>query len=129
VAAAKYRAPTALELAFLRAVTLGFPELADQIESCEVADYDPTGWCYVRVISGQPSRVVNPIDGPTLTTGDPNNPFVEIILWTNDDGMLKSVEIVDYGLGPSHDDPYKLFADAAKGGRLEYRFKGLDGLG
>jgi hypothetical protein len=119
--AVSYRVPTDLELAFLRIVTRGFPELAEQIESCEVADYDPTGWCYVCATWGPPSPIANPADGPTLKTGDPNHPFVEIILWTNDGGMLKSVEIVDYGLGPSLDNPYQLFVDAAKSGRLDYR--------
>ena len=121
--AANYHTPTALELAFLRAVTHGFPELETQIESCEVANFDPTGWCYVCAPSGPPSPVVSPADGPTLKGNDPNNPFVEILLWTNNAGMLKSVEIVDYGRGPSLDNPYQLFVDAAKNGSLEYRFE------
>jgi hypothetical protein len=117
-----YRAPSDLELAFLRIVTRGFPELAEQIESCTVADYDPTGWCYVRATCGPPSSIANPHDGPTLKTGNPNHPFLEIILWTNDDGMLKSVEVVDYALDALVDDPYRLFVDAANRGRLDYRF-------
>jgi hypothetical protein len=124
VALENYRAPTELESAFLRVVTQGFPELESQIESCEVTDYDPTGWCYVHVTCGPPSPTANPVDGPTLKTGDPNNPFVETILWTNDAGMLKSVEVVEYGRGPSPDNPYELFVEAAKSRRLDYRLKG-----
>ncbi|MGC2405478.1 MAG: hypothetical protein WA431_03630 [Candidatus Cybelea sp.] len=119
-----YRAPNDLELAFLRVVTRGFPELVEQIESCTIADYDPTGWCYVRATCGPPSLIGNPHDGPTLKTADPNHPFLEIILWTNDAGMLKSVEIVDYGLDALVDEPYRLFVDAANNGRLDYRFRG-----
>jgi len=124
VAAANYHAPTDIELAFLRVVARGFPELEKQIESCEVAHYDPTGWCYVRAICGPPSPIVNPGEGPALRTDDPNNPFVEVLLWTNDAGMLKSVEIVEYGCGPSLHKPYQLFVDAANSACLEYRFKG-----
>src|SRR5579884_3823298 len=50
----KYRAPTELEREFLRVCTRGYPELEAQIESCEVADYDATGWCDVRVLKGPP---------------------------------------------------------------------------
>lgn len=120
MAEVSYRAPSDLELAFLRAVTRGYPELAEQIESCTIADYDPTGWCYVRATFGPPSPISNPHDGPTLKTDDPHHPFLEIILWTNDAGMLKSVEIVDYG-EPSLGDPYRLFVDAANNGRLSER--------
>lgn len=87
----------------MRVVTHGFPELEKQIECCEVADYDPTGWCCVRVTRVPPSPIVNPADGPTVRTGDPKNPFLEIILWTNIAGMLKSAEIVDYGAPPLED--------------------------
>jgi hypothetical protein len=66
---------------------------------------------------------VNPVDGPTLKTGDPDNLFVEIILWTNDAGMLKSVEVVQYGRELSPYNPYQLFVDAAKSERLNYRLK------
>jgi hypothetical protein len=116
-----YRAPTDLELTFLRVVTRGFPELAEQIESCDLAEYDLTGWCYVRATCGPPLLTANPHDGPTLKTEDPNHPFLEIILWTNDAGMLKSVELVDYGPAPSLHNPYQLFVDAAKSGHLKYR--------
>ncbi len=121
-----YRAPTDLERAFLRVVTLGFPELEKQIECCEVAPYDPTGWCYVRVDCGPPLPIHNPADGPSLSSDDPNHPFIEILLWTNDDGMLKWVEIVDYGPKPTLENAYQLFVDAAKSGRLGYRFKAED---
>lgn len=119
-----YRAPTGLELEFLRVATHGFSELSEQIESCAIADYDPTGWCYVRATAGPPSRTANPHKGPDLKTGDPSDPFVQIILWTNDAGMLNRVEIVDYGLGPSLENPYQVFVGAAKNGCLEYPVKG-----
>lgn len=68
-----------------------------------------------------PSPIRNPADGPSLETNDPNYPFIQTLLWTNDDGMLKWVEIVDYGPELSLDNAYQLFVDAAKSNRLEYR--------
>ena len=115
-----YHTPSDLELSFLRIVTRGFPELAEQIESCKVADYDPTGWCEVRATCGPPYFIANPEDGPGLKTGDPKIPYIEILLWTNEAGMLKEVEIVQYGDG-YFSNPYQLFVDAANSGSLEYR--------
>jgi hypothetical protein len=122
MAAVHYRAATDLEYQFLKVVTRGFPELAEQVERCEVAEYDPTGWCCVRVTCGPSSPIVNPASGPTLKTDDPDHPFVEILLWTNGAGSLERVEIVDYGPAASIDNPYTLFVEAAKRGRLKYRF-------
>lgn len=120
-----YRTPSELELVFLRAVTRGYPELEKQIESCEVADYDPAGRCYVHSTGGPPSAIVNPADGPTLDAREPHKLHVDILLWTNEAGMLKAVEIVDYGtLPPSLGRPYQLFVDAAKRGCLEYAVQG-----
>ena len=124
MAAPDYHPPSALELAFLRTVTRGYPELQKQIESCEVADYEPTGWCSVYSAGGPPSNTVNPAQGPSLNTGEPDNLNLEALLWTNEAGMLKAVEIVDYGIpgAPSH--PYELFVDAARRGCLEYETQG-----
>lgn len=120
-----YRTPSELELVFLSVVTRGYPELEKQIESCEVADYDPAGWCYVHSTGGPPSAIVNPADGPTLDTREPHKLHIDILLWTNEAGMLKTVEIVDYGtLPPSLGHPYQLFLEAAKRGCLEYAVQG-----
>ncbi len=59
-------------------------------------------------------------DGPTIITVEPEM-FIEILLWTNEAGMLSEIEIVEYGstLG----NPYQVFVDASSAvpPRLEYR--------
>jgi len=106
-----YRVPTQEERAFLRVVTRGYSELEAQAESCEIADYDPDGWCHVRVREGQSAAMRGHVDGPTLQTDEPVKTFVETILWTNEAGLLSTVEIVDYlkVLG----EPYRAFLEAA----------------
>lgn len=105
-----YRLPTNLEREFLRVITRGYPELERQIESCEIADYDPVGWCNVHVIEGPPSPIRFMAEGPTLLMVDPQM-FIEILIWTNEIGMLSKIEIVEYG---SHlDDPYATFVAAS----------------
>jgi hypothetical protein len=118
-----YRSPTDLERAFLRVVTRGYPELESQIESCEMADYDPTGWCYVRVRGGTPSPIHQYADGPSLITGERRLPdlCLETILWTNEQGILHTIEIVNY-LDSVVENPLRAFVDAAaKPSGLKYR--------
>lgn len=108
-----YHPPTEVEREFLRIVTRGYLELEHQTESCEISEYDATGWCYVPVLDGPPSPIQYryPADGPRFLTGDSIVPFVETLLWTNDAGMLAEIEIIEYG--DSRDDPYRVFAEAA----------------
>ena len=116
-----YRRPTELEKDFLRVATRGYPLLENQIEDCEIADYDPTGWCYVRVLEGMPFSA-RPAQGPKLRMDDPAMTFVELLLWTNEAEMLECVEVVEYGSGGFSEPPYRVFVDASSnvGGRLEY---------
>jgi hypothetical protein len=106
-----YRAPTELELAFLRVVARGYPKLEQQVESCQIADYDRDGWCYVRVVPGQSPGMHFHLDGPTLQAEEPVKLFVDTILWTNEDGLLTTVEVVDYR--NALDEPYPAFVEAA----------------
>jgi hypothetical protein len=117
-----YRTPTEAERAFLRIVTRGHAQLNAQAEYCDVADYDPTGWLDVRANGGPSAVVPRPFDGPAFSTDDPKLAFIEILLWVDEHGMLKTVEIVVYGEGeyPLW-DPIRGFADAEREGRLNYR--------
>jgi hypothetical protein len=114
-----FRTPTDLERAFLRAVTEGYPELREQIESCLVADYDPDGYCDVKVLSGpaMPKRIAQYV-GPSLLNDMPGSSLVDSILWVDDHGFLNNVEIVDYGA--RRDDIYQRFVTAAAESRLTY---------
>jgi hypothetical protein len=136
-------------------VTFGNEELARQVEYCEIADYDVTGWCDVNVLDG-PATLNHRVDGPALDLTEiesigsarpdvPPTSFliraggrpvriapvvamdaprvyrVETILWTTDDGMLYTVEVISYGDGYVI-DPYRLFVDvaASEPKRLQY---------
>lgn len=111
--AENYHTPTGLERAFLRVVTTGYPELQRQVEACEVDDYDEDGYCDVHVLVGPPSPIVSgQADGPRLVPSTPSEPFAEIILWTDERGMLSTVEIVDFGSGLA--TPYQAFTAAAE---------------
>jgi hypothetical protein len=115
----RFRAPTELELAFLRAVTDGYPELREQIESCLVADYDPDGYCDVQILGGPPTpRRMAQYEGPSLVSDIPDSPLVDTILWVDQRGFLDNVEIVDYGA--RRDDAYQRFVTAAAESRLTY---------
>ena len=120
-----YRRPTELEREFLGVATRGYPLLEAQVEDCEIAEYDPTGWCYVRVLEGMPFYA-RPAQGPRLETGNAADPFYELLLWTNAMGLLEHIEIVEYGLGHSSTRPYELFVAAARGtgGRLTFKTNG-----
>lgn len=118
VADRDFHTPTTEELAFLRIVTRGYPELQAQIESCEVADYDPDGYCDVRVLSGPPSPEIDHCDGPSLLTCEPNLRSTETILWI-DRGMLASVEIVEYPI--SSDGVYARYIEGDRDSKLTYR--------
>lgn len=145
-----YRTPTANELAFLRIATRHDPELRMQIETCEIADYDLTGWCYVRVSAGPPCRCEGPVQGPRLmveaseivisasvlrfvnSSGEHGEvhsdalpamerTLVELLLRRDENGMLSSIEVVFYGFGQLV-NAYDVFvaADAADPARLTY---------
>jgi hypothetical protein len=114
-----FRPPTDAERAFLRIVARGHSELERQIETCELADDDPTGWCDVNVLGGPPAPIRDMVDGPALISDDPQFPFVETFLWTDDRGLLSSVEFLAFG---QLAEPYDLFvkAAAANPSRLRY---------
>jgi hypothetical protein len=116
-----YREPTAVELAFLRVVCRGQREIERQLESCRIAEYDPTGWCDVWVVDGPPSSLRYHASGPALKRGEDQHPdlYLDTILWVNHAGMLESVEILDY-LDVLTDDPYAVFVEAAERDELVY---------
>ena len=114
----EYHAPTAEELAFLRIVTRGYPELEAQVESCEISAYDPTGYCDVRVGSGPPFRREH-VDGPSLGIQDSEPRFIEILLWMNEDGFLITIEVMEY---PDFtENVYGRYIESARNGNLTYR--------
>jgi hypothetical protein len=140
--------PTELEVAFLRTITRGYPELEAQIESCELSDYDPVGYYAVHVSesSSVPASLAErPVQGPAINfdklpqpkivmigeptvflvakhgasqrvpytePAEPKIGMVEILFWTDDDGMLASIEVVSYGDGYIA-DPCSVFVNAA----------------
>ena len=114
-----FHTPTAEELAFLRIVTRAYPELQAQIESCEVADYDPDGYCDVRVLSGPIAPQRDHCDGPSFVTYEPQLRTTETILWISEHGMLKSIEIVEYPR--SFDNVYRRYIEADRNSQLTYR--------
>ena len=115
----RFHAPTELERAFLRAVTDGYPELREQIESCLVADYDSTGYCDVHILAGPPTpKRMHRYNGPSLVNDAPDSPLIETILLVDQRGFLDNVEIVDYG--GQRDDVYQAFVTAAAESRLTY---------
>lgn len=117
-----FRTPTADERSFLRIVTLGYAELEAQIESCDVADYDPDGYCDVRVAAGPPSPVHEHCDGPSLITGVEDRPIIETLLWINHEGMLDTIEFIQ--AGERFENIYLLFIRAAADAALIYHNRG-----
>lgn len=113
-----FHTPTTEERAFLRIVTRAYPELRAQIESCEVADYDPDGYCDVRVLSGPPSPEVDHCDGPSLVTYEPHLRTAETILWISASGMLNTIEIMEYP--SSSDDIYQYYIEGDRDSQLTY---------
>ncbi|HEV2738724.1 MAG TPA: hypothetical protein VGU66_09110 [Candidatus Elarobacter sp.] len=114
----EYHTPTAEELSFLRIVTRGYPELEAQVESCKISAYDPTGYCDVQVASGPPFRR-ELVDGPSLGVQDSEGRFIEILLWVNEDGFLKTIEVMEY---PDFmEDVYERYIESARNGNLTYR--------
>lgn len=114
-----YRPPSEKELAFLRIVTRGYPDLEVQIESCEVEEYDETGYCNVRVLDG-PRGDDGMADGPSLTT---DAFHIETILWFRDNGWLDSVEVIEYAT-TSTGEVYQTFIDGAAASALVYHNQG-----
>jgi hypothetical protein len=114
----EYHTPTAAELAFLRIVTRGYPELEAQVELCEISAYDPTGYCDVRVRSGPPFRRER-VDGPSLVVHDSGPRFIETLLWLNEDGFLDNIEVIEYS--DRTDNVYGRFIESARNGNLTYR--------
>ncbi|MDQ6925490.1 MAG: hypothetical protein M3154_04545 [Candidatus Eremiobacteraeota bacterium] len=114
-----YRAPTEQERTLLRIVTLGYPELEAQIECCEVAEYDPPGYCDVHVLSGPPCPGPDHCDGPSLSIKIPMIAYIETILWIDERGMLANIEFVSY-MGPA-DGVYEAFIRGAADGTLVYK--------
>ncbi len=115
-----YRTPTDRERRFLRILAHGHSELERQVESCEISDYDPTGYYEVRVLVGPPvpQPADHPIDGPAVTR-NPKVPLFEVLLWTNKRGLLDSIEILEVrGDGTTEydgaTDPVEIFIDAAQ---------------
>ena len=116
----RFHKPTEPERAFLRLVTFRYPELAAQIEDCEVDDFDLEGYCDVRVMSGPPSVTKNTmLDGPALAAELPQNSDIETILWVDDSGYLSSVEFISFE--QCFDDVYERFVEAARRGVLRYK--------
>jgi hypothetical protein len=117
---ATFHAPTELERAFLRIVTVGYPELQAQVESCVVADYDPDGYCDIRISNGPPSpKRRGYCQGPSLETGIPRSPLIETLLWINEDGMLVNIEFLE--VGEPIGDIYQHFVVGAAESKLRYQ--------
>lgn len=74
----------------------------------------------MRVHSGPPSPVRYMVEGPQFKTEDPDFPMLGTLLWTNEDGMLKTVEVLAYGAVCRLTDPYGPFVNAKRAGLLEY---------
>jgi hypothetical protein len=123
VSEGRLHAPNGVERSFLQLVTLGYPELQAQETSYEVDNYDPDGYCDVRVISGPPSPVKGSCDGPSLHDA-PNLPGIHTILWINDEGFLDNIEIV--GFGESVNNIYKRFIEGARASKLRYKHTGAE---
>ncbi len=115
-----FHTPTEIELAFLRIVAQGYPEIEQQVAHCQITDYNLTGWCDVNVLAGPSSPIRYLAPGPAARTVGPDGSefFVDTILTVNDAGMLYTVEIVVY-LGLV-DAPYAMFVEAARAGHLTY---------
>jgi hypothetical protein len=93
----KFRPPTPLELAFLRVLTRGYPAAERQIETCLVSEWDD-GYLEVNAKDGPPLRgAPNPVLGPAVPTGLEESPYLDSIFWTNDYGMISSIEVTVFG--------------------------------
>jgi hypothetical protein len=114
-----YRTPSDRERRFLRILAHGHPELEGQVESCEISEYDPTGYYQIRVLGGPPAPqpAHHPIDGPAVT-GNPKVPLFTVLLWTDERGLLYSIEILEVRAGGAKEydaiDPVDIFIDAAQ---------------
>jgi hypothetical protein len=134
-----YHSPTELERGFLRVVTRGYSELAEQIESCEISDYDVVGFCYVNVLAGPLSPELSMAKGPVLDLAqidrhlfeitndlrmaDPQACCIMVSLSTDRAGMLSEIEVVTVGDGYVI-EPYRLFVDAAATGSPALSYPG-----
>ena len=119
MAGRNFHSPTTEELAFLRIVTRAYPELQAQVESCEVADYDPDGYCDVRVLSGPASPEIDHCDGPSLVTYEPHLRTTETILWISARGMLDTIEIIEFPR--TFDNVYKRYIEGDRDSKVTYR--------
>jgi len=106
-----------LEIQFLRIVTNGHRELQEQIENAEVCDYDPNGYCDVRILHGPPSSLVDKCDGPTLSIPGESG-SIGTLLWLNKDGMLDTIEFLEDVMGTA--DIYTKFVNGVEAGWLQY---------
>ncbi|MGH7707003.1 MAG: hypothetical protein ACREM6_03610 [Vulcanimicrobiaceae bacterium] len=116
----RFHSPNAIERAFLRIVTSGYPQLAEQIETCEVDDFDTDGYCDVRVNPRPPLATSTEVrDGPSLADGP--NGLIETLLWIKG-GYLASIEVIpSFGGQPPLRDIYERFIEAASHGQLLYK--------
>lgn len=117
-----YREPTAVERQFLAIITRGNATFEAQIAHAEIAEYDPTGWSYIRVAPGSAPSMWSSVEGPSLDEVSPDGVrlYIETILWPNSEGMLEAVEIIEYARRRS-DSPYARFIDADARGTLTRR--------
>ena len=119
-----FRRTTALELAFLRVITRGYPAAEQQIESCLVSEWDD-GYLDVRTVDGPPMIPTrNPAIGPTVQSGIEDVPLLDCIFWTDEEGMVVSIEVSQFGTGAMSDfDRISFFVNAAETDptRLSYR--------
>jgi hypothetical protein len=114
-----FRDPTADEQAFLQIVSFGYAEISEQVKACQVAEYDPTGWCDVRILTGPPSPIRFRAPGAAIRRGDPENPeiYIDTILNVDVEGFLENVEILVY-VGRIEKTPYEIFVKSAMRGEL-----------
>ncbi len=114
---ANFHDPNGVELEFLRFVTLGYPELRLQVESCQISDYDATGYCDLRVIAGPPLLSSAMCSGPSIKD---EQGFISVILWVRNRGYLDCVEFVAY-IGQAV-DVFGRFVKAGRSSKLRYEF-------
>jgi hypothetical protein len=119
-----FHRPNSRTRLFLEIVVRGHAELQQQLQFCEVADYDRAGWLDVRTFDGPRSPIRYRVDGPTVCRGDfadPDAVNIGSAISVNIDGLLCAIEIVQ-NLPPDEPicDPIELFITADQDGTLHY---------
>lgn len=120
-----FKPPTEVERAFLRVVTLGYPIVELQVETCLISEWDGL-FLTVRVFDGAPlvhsEEPLGPIPGPTVATNRDDVYALESNFSINDGGMLVGIWIDLCGTG-TVSDPMSYFLEAARRApeRLRYR--------